>query len=97
LGAWTWHRLHKRDDRWPRRLVWCLPMRVLVEQTESVVREAIERLGLLWAPNTPHRGRVGVHVLMGGVDVGADWNLYPDECGVFIGTQDMLLSRALNR
>jgi CRISPR-associated endonuclease/helicase Cas3 len=34
---------------------------------------------------------------MGGADAGAEWNLYPEECAVLIGTQDMLLSRALNR
>ena len=31
LAAWTWHRIRQGDDRWPRRLIWCLPMRVLVE------------------------------------------------------------------
>jgi CRISPR-associated endonuclease/helicase Cas3 len=41
LGAWLWHRLaHARAD-WPLRLVWCLPMRVLVEQTKQEVREAL--------------------------------------------------------
>ncbi len=97
LAAWSWHRLHLDNDMWPRRLVWCLPMRVLVEQTEEVVRQGLERLGLLWKPDTPHAGRVGVHQLMGGADAGGDWNLYPEECAVLIGTQDMLLSRALNR
>ena len=33
LGAWVYHRVERKDDRWPRRLVWSLPMRVLVEQT----------------------------------------------------------------
>lgn len=97
LGAWSWHRLHRNDDRWPRRLVWCLPMRVLVEQTEAVVREALDRLGVLWDGSSGHSGRVGVHLLMGGTDAGGDWHLYPEESAVLIGTQDMLLSRALNR
>lgn len=35
LAAWSFHRLCQADDRWPRRLVWCLPMRVLVELTEQ--------------------------------------------------------------
>src|ERR1019366_3121595 len=35
LAAWSLHRICNRDERWPRRLVWCLPMRVLVEQTEQ--------------------------------------------------------------
>jgi len=97
LAAWLWHRLHQQDDHWPRRLIWCLPMRVLVEQTETVVRDGLERLGILWDGATEHSGKVGVHVLMGGADPGGDWNLFPEECAVLIGTQDMLLSRALNR
>ncbi len=95
LAAWLWHRIQRQDDRWPRRLVWCLPMRVLVEQTESEVRSALESLGLLWTGGE-HTGKVGVHVLMGGIDRG-NWHLYPEHCAVLIGTQDMLLSRALNR
>ncbi len=97
LGAWLYHRVERKDDRWPRRLVWMLPMRVLVEQTADEVRRCLERLELLWHPGTDHRGKVGVHLLMGGVDQGGEWNLYPEESAVFIATQDMALSRALNR
>ncbi len=97
LAAWTWHRLHLRADTWPRRLVWCLPMRVLVEQTEAVIRDALGQVGAVWDGSADHVGKVGVHLLMGGVDPGGDWNLFPEECAVLIGTQDMLLSRALNR
>lgn len=96
LSAWLWHRVHRNDERWPRRLVWCLPMRVLVEQTENEVRQALARAGLLWDGRSSHQGKVGVHVLMGGADAG-EWHLYPEECSVLIGTQDMLLSRAMNR
>lgn len=96
LGAWAWHRVERADDAWPRRLVWCLPMRVLVEQTESEVRRALERIGRLWDGRSSHAGKVGVHVLMGGADSG-DWHLHPEHSAVLIGTQDMLLSRALNR
>ncbi len=96
FGAWAYHRLERGDATWPRRLVWCLPMRVLVEQTESEVRSALERLGLLWDGTNAHAGKVGVHALMGGSDAGP-WHLYPEECTVLIGTQDMLLSRSLNR
>lgn len=96
LAAWVWHRLLRKQDDWPRRLVWCLPMRVLVEQTEQCVRQALERLGLLWDGRSAHDGRVGVHLLMGGSDSG-EWYLYPEHAAVLIGTQDMLLSRALNR
>ncbi|MEO8603548.1 MAG: CRISPR-associated endonuclease Cas3'' [bacterium] len=97
LGAWAYHRVERSVDSWPRRLVWTLPMRVLVEQTADEVRKCFERLDLLWQPGTDHRGKVGVHLLMGGVDQGGEWNLYPEENAVFIATQDMALSRALNR
>ena len=96
LAAWTWHRVRERNDDWPRRLIWCLPMRVLVEQTESEVRAALERLGVLWDEEGAHDGKVGVHLLMGGADAGR-WHLYPECDAVLIGTQDMLLSRAMNR
>lgn len=95
LSAWLWNRVRKNDDKWPLRLVWCLPMRVLVEQTENEVRMALDALGLLWTDGD-HSGKVGVHQLMGGAN-GGDWHLYPEECAVLIGTQDMLLSRAMNR
>lgn len=97
LGAWSWHRLERADERWPRRLVWCLPMRVLVEQTATIVHDALRLHGRLWDGASSHAGQVGVHVLMGGADAGGDWDLFPEECAVLIGTQDMLLSRALNR
>lgn len=93
--AWLQHRVYRQDNQWPRRLVWCLPMRVLVEQTEEEIRKALRKLGLLWDTG-PHEGRVGVHLLMGGADSG-EWHLHPEHCAVLIGTQDMLLSRAMNR
>lgn len=96
LAAWSWHRVYRGDERWPRRLVWCLPMRVLVEQTKDEVDRALARLGVLWDGEGDHAGKVGVHFLMGGADSG-EWHLYPEENAVLIGTQDMLLSRAMNR
>ncbi len=95
--AWAWNRLKRSDDRWPRRLAFCLPMRVLVEQTESEVRRWLEKDGLFWDGKLDtHEGKVGVHVLMGGSDAG-EWHLHPEHPAILIGTQDMLLSRALNR
>lgn len=96
LGAWLWNRVERADDRWPRRLVWCLPMRVLVEQTEHEVRAALKRIDRLWDGKSAHQNQIGVHRLMGGGDAG-DWHRYPEHCAVLIGTQDMLLSRAMNR
>jgi len=85
--GWLWRRASNRANT-PRRLVYCLPMRVLVEQTEREARDWIKNLGLA--------KQVMVHVLMGGVDAD-QWYLYPEKPAVLIGTQDMLLSRALNR
>ncbi len=97
LAAWAYNRLERQDPSWPRRLVWCLPMRTLVEQTEAEIKTCLSTAGLLWDGHSDtHAGTVGVHVLMGGSDAG-DWHLYPEENAVLIGTQDMLLSRALNR
>ena len=55
--AWLWRR---RSDpaNTPRRLVYCLPMRVLVEQTRDNAETWLKKLGL--------QDEVGVHVLMGG-------------------------------
>lgn len=86
--AWLWNRVHLKSEQWPRRLVYCLPMRTLVEQTEREARAWLERLSLT--------DKVGVHILMGGKDSG-DWDIHPEREAILIGTQDMLLSRALNR
>jgi CRISPR-associated endonuclease/helicase Cas3 len=61
-------------------------MRVLVEQSEREARKWIANL----------KQDIPVHVLMGGVDT-EEWYLYPEKPAILIGTQDMLLSRALNR
>ncbi|MBX3355806.1 MAG: DEAD/DEAH box helicase [Phycisphaeraceae bacterium] len=86
--AWLWNRVHEKNEAWPRRLVICLPMRTLVEQTERAVTEWIDRAGLDPKPSA--------HVLLGGLSP-SDWHLEPERDAVLIGTQDMLLSRALNR
>ncbi|HSH84608.1 MAG TPA: CRISPR-associated helicase Cas3' [Guyparkeria sp.] len=85
------------DADTPRRLIWCLPMRVLVEQTEANVRQWLDRMGILGEAGDT--GRVAVHVLMGGEDDlrQASWAANPEQDAILIGTQDMLLSRALMR
>ena len=97
--AWLWNRVQLQNPKWPRRLVYCLPMRTLVEQTRDSVRGWLKSSGdLEWNNVGPHNGKVGVHILMGGEDrEGNPWDLYPEENAILIGTQDMLLSRALNR
>lgn len=90
LLAWLWRR--RQEEGEPRRLVWCLPMRTLVEQTRDRMEGCFERLQ---AGGVIDRAP-GVHVLMGGEGAG-DWADRPEEEQVLLGTQDMLLSRALNR
>jgi len=130
--AWLWRRRFAADEvrkATPRRLVYCLPMRVLVEQTRDNTILWLLRLGLLageakeegsriayYRPRDGHRAvqddirpvdgyaiehgvvgnRIAVTVLMGGEDAD-EWDMYPERDAIIIGTQDMLLSRALNR
>jgi CRISPR-associated endonuclease/helicase Cas3 len=68
--AWLWNRVLIPDtahqNTWPRRLVYCLPMRTLVEQTHDVMLQSLDRLAI--------SGQVTISVLMGGE--GADeWKL----------------------
>jgi CRISPR-associated endonuclease/helicase Cas3 len=86
--AWLWNRIKLKRGDWPRRLVYCLPMRTLVEQTADNAKAWLKALHLSEG--------VGLHVLMGGEDAG-DWDVYPEREAILIGTQDVLLSRALNR
>lgn len=93
IMAWLWNRVACQSDAWPRRLVYCLPMRTLVEQTASETEHWISKLSKARLIDTePPK----VHILMGGEDP-EPWDLYPEKNAILIGTQDMLLSRALNR
>ena len=99
VGAWAYHRLYRGDATWPRRLVLTLPMRVLVEQTSRVVREFLSAAGFLATGadiDGEGAGGAAVHTVMGGVAT-EPWHLCPEQPAVLLGTQDMLLSRALNR
>jgi CRISPR-associated endonuclease/helicase Cas3 len=86
--AWLYKRQVAHDTDTPRRLVYCLPMRVLVEQTQANIACWLEQLNL--------QDQVNVHILMGGADV-KSWVMQPEKDAILIGTQDMLLSRALMR
>ncbi|MGI9034269.1 MAG: type I-G CRISPR-associated helicase/endonuclease Cas3g [Acidimicrobiales bacterium] len=77
-------------DETPHWLVLVLPMRVLVEQTADSVGEWLHALGL-------SEGDVGRYVVMGGEPRTSGWRLRPEQDAIFVGTLDMLLSRALNR
>src|SRR4051812_41607443 len=86
--GWLWRRHFAEPEvrrTTPRRLVYCLPMRVLVEQSAEEAKKWLDNLGL----------DIKVEVLMGGSEVG-DWYFHPEHSAVLVGTQDMLLSRALN-
>lgn len=72
-------------------------MRSLVEQSAT---EARRWLGLLQASSRIDRlpdPDVGVVTLLGGREPTRDWRLSPEAPTLIIGTQDMLLSRALMR
>ena len=89
--GWLWRRNHAGPglrEATPRRLVYCLPMRALVEQT----RENAEA----WRAAAGLADQVDVPVLMGGEEK-SDWDTNPERDAIIIGTQDMLISRALNR
>jgi len=116
IVGWLWRR-HGASDKiknvTPRRLVYCLPMRVLVEQTRDNAVLWLHNLNLLagqvefdnttpkskikkYTPSFDAPSKVAVHILMGGEDEG-DWDIHPEQEAIILGTQDMLLSRALNR
>ncbi len=88
VHAWLWNRVHHESDAWPRRLVYCLPMRTLAEQTHGNAKAWLK------AQKLDHK--VGLHLLMGG-ESSTKWEQHPEADAILIGTQDMLLSRALNR
>ena len=85
--AWLW-KLKNDPITTPRRLVICEPMRTLVEQVYVEVETWLKRLGL--------NEEIKVYPLLGGYkDEG--WELHPEQTAIIVGTQDQLLSRALNR
>lgn len=98
LLAWLWRR-RTAPETTPRRLVYCLPMRTLVEQTTDNAVIWLQRLAEAKLDTSlPNKNEI--HVLMGGVDNRRHqphWYETPERSAILIGTQDMLLSRALMR
>lgn len=93
LGAWMW-KLRSGGPGTPRRLVYCLPMRTLVEQTAAAAAAWIE------AAKRQLDLEVRLDVLIGGRAKEKripDWIMHPDEAAILIGTQDLLISAALMR
>ena len=117
--AWLWNRLAASStgntpspsSPWPRRLVYCLPMRTLVEQTQVEVGKWIGNLikaaqdgGITLTPDAREQLQwLSTHspvLLMGGEEndtARREWDIHPERPAILIGTQDMLLSRTLNR
>lgn len=95
--GWLWRRRFAEEKvrkATPRRLVYCLPMRVLVEQTVEEASKWIAEIEKAYSKEMAQL--LNVHILMGG-DIDNDWDAYPEADAILIGTQDQLLSRALNR
>ncbi|HEY8056167.1 MAG TPA: CRISPR-associated helicase Cas3' [Terriglobales bacterium] len=93
LAAWLW-KVAAGDPATPRRLVYCLPMRVLVEQTAAAARD--------WADAASHQLGLSSRVtqMMGGDRTRRglpDWVLHPEDPTILVGTQDLLVSAALMR
>lgn len=92
--GWLYRRRMHPDVRvrtaTPHWLVVALPMRALVEQTADRFESWLKRLDM--------DGDIALHRVQGGSGWSDDdWRLGPDRDAVFVGTIDMLLSRALNR
>lgn len=108
--AWAWRRRGPHGDEalrsaTPRRLVYCLPMRTLVEQVHDDAVRWLSNLDLLAPAPIAHPKRyrpswdgagIPVFRLMGG-EQAAEWEACPEREAILVGTQDILLSRALNR
>lgn len=94
LAAWLW-KTARKDPATPRRLVYCLPMRTLVEQTESTAKKWIA------VAKTVLDLEVHLDILMGGRGEERrgipSWMMKPDQPAILIGTQDLLVSSALMR
>lgn len=98
--SWLWQRRYTDDEgvrnSTPRRLVYCLPLRTLVEQTRDNIQQWLSNLTKVTDLIDYGKKKVSIVTLMGGEEAN-DWDIYPEDDIVIIGTQDMLLSRALNR
>ena len=89
--AWLWRRLHGEDPALtPRRLVYALPERAVLDEVADSVRTWLANLGLT--------ERVAVHVVLGDRGAGAgDWRENMHQPAIVVGTVDTLVSKALNR
>jgi CRISPR-associated endonuclease/helicase Cas3 len=88
--AWAWRLLVDNQPE-PLHLVFCLPMRSLVSQTMQRLKTYFDALKAA-KPEID----IGVYQLMGGA-IEDEWVHQVDKPWILVGTQDQLLSRALNR
>jgi CRISPR-associated endonuclease/helicase Cas3 len=88
--GWAWRKLCAGLEE-PLHLVYCLPMRALVRQTVERLEKCFDALA-----SKRDIARIAVYQLMGGM-IDEEWASNPDRPWVLVGTQDQLLSRALNR
>jgi CRISPR-associated endonuclease/helicase Cas3 len=89
--AWLWRRLRDLNPATtPRRLVYALPQRSLVEQVAGDVARWLANLGL--------SDQVALHVVMGGEGASQrQWRVDMHRPAIVVGTVDSLVSKALNR
>src|SRR5213080_1895942 len=88
--AWLWRLLCAAPDSTPRRLVYALPQRSLVEQVAGEAARWLANLGLA--------DQVALHVVMGGAgESQRQWRLDIHKPAIVVGTVDSLVSKALNR
>src|SRR5215472_6973948 len=88
--AWLWRLLCADPGSTPRRLVYALPQRSLVDQVAGEAARWLANLGLA--------DRVALHVVMGGAgESQGQWRLDMHKPAIVVGTVDSLVSKALNR
>jgi CRISPR-associated endonuclease/helicase Cas3 len=89
--AWLWRRLNAdHGAATPRRLVYALPQRSLVDQVAGEARK--------WLANLELAEHVALHVVMGGRgETQGDWRDEMHKPAIVVGTVDSLVSKALNR
>ena len=82
------HQLQADPSRTPKRLIYCLPMRSLVEQTRRKIDS--------WLVSTCRKDQIAAYTLMAG-EVDEQWQFWPERPCIVVSTQDMACSRVLNR
>ena len=85
---WLYRRMISSPEETPRRLVYVLPVHSPAEEASARIGAWLARLGPAFD--------VGLHV-MAGPSRDAGWQRRPERTAIVVGTQEVLLSRALMR